>query len=267
MTWRRETTVAPVTSNNSEVAVRAGAIIRGARHARGWSQAQLAARTGFTRSSIANLEAGRQGLTLTTFAVFVQALGLDPAVIIALVPLPPEPPEPPRVKVVRLYQARCASCEWTPVRDSRGEAEADKRQHLAEHQRGELLDARQGQPRRGGSRQAPAPGGAPERGTVMPGKEFSVTRIEFDDDETILEVTATATGAALTLIREVIGEVRWEVAAEREMAVFLPVADMLWLYRDISERTRGTDPAYEQAHAIWESLNWVYCSLIDGGGE
>ena len=104
----------------------------------------------------------------------------------------------------------------------------------------------------------------------MSGREFNISRIEFDDGdgqfgEAVAEVTASATRAALELIREVIGEVRSELTGEPEhVAVFLPVDDMMRLYRGIGPGTVGTDPAYEQAHAIWESLNWVYCSLIDG---
>ena len=99
-------------------------------------------------------------------------------------------------------------------------------------------------------------------------KAFRIIRIDFDGDESVESVTAVASGAALTLIREVTGtEPAWEVLSESEMLVTLPAADVLDLYRDINPRTVGTDPAHEHASAIWNSLNWVYCSLINGDSE
>jgi transcriptional regulator with XRE-family HTH domain len=45
------------------------------------SQQELAARTGWTRNMIANLESGRRSLRLSDFIVICQALGEDPDVV------------------------------------------------------------------------------------------------------------------------------------------------------------------------------------------
>jgi transcriptional regulator with XRE-family HTH domain len=57
----------------------AGSHVRNARRAAGLSQSMLAHRIGFTRSSIANLEAGRQRIALHLFVVIAAALGHEPA--------------------------------------------------------------------------------------------------------------------------------------------------------------------------------------------
>ena len=55
-----------------------GARVRAGRTAAGLSQAMLAQRIGFTRSSIANLEAGRQRIALHLFVIIAAALGVEP---------------------------------------------------------------------------------------------------------------------------------------------------------------------------------------------
>ena len=60
-----------------EFYVAIGARIRAARTAVGLSQAMLGQRIGFTRSSIANLEAGRQRVALHLFVVIAIALGME----------------------------------------------------------------------------------------------------------------------------------------------------------------------------------------------
>lgn len=51
-----------------------GARIKAERQAAGMSQAQLAVAIGMLRTSITNVEAGRQNLPLTTLALIAQAL-------------------------------------------------------------------------------------------------------------------------------------------------------------------------------------------------
>ncbi|MGP6159646.1 MAG: helix-turn-helix transcriptional regulator [Vulcanimicrobiaceae bacterium] len=53
---------------------RAAARIRAAREAAGMSQGQLAARAGLSRPSLANIEAGRQSITLKRLAAIASAL-------------------------------------------------------------------------------------------------------------------------------------------------------------------------------------------------
>jgi len=60
--------------------------VRSARHEARLSQSMLARRIGFTRSSVANLEAGRQHITLHLFVLIAQALDAEPVKL-----LPKEP--------------------------------------------------------------------------------------------------------------------------------------------------------------------------------
>jgi len=59
-----------------------GSRVRGARAGRGMSQAGLAQQIGFTRSSVANLEAGRQRIALHLLVQIARALDLEPAALI-----------------------------------------------------------------------------------------------------------------------------------------------------------------------------------------
>lgn len=52
------------------------------RGARGLSQVALASRAGLTRSSISNIEAGRQNIRLTVLATIAAALEVAPAVLL-----------------------------------------------------------------------------------------------------------------------------------------------------------------------------------------
>jgi transcriptional regulator with XRE-family HTH domain len=54
-----------------------GAQVRSARIAAGVSQAAVAARVGLTRSSVANLEAGRQHISLYHFSLITRALNAE----------------------------------------------------------------------------------------------------------------------------------------------------------------------------------------------
>lgn len=56
--------------------------LKTAREQRGITQQEVSAATGVTRSSIANLEAGRQRIPLHTFIATAQAVGIDPADVI-----------------------------------------------------------------------------------------------------------------------------------------------------------------------------------------
>jgi transcriptional regulator with XRE-family HTH domain len=71
-----------VDSKTDEFYIAAGKRIRTVREARGLSQATLAQRIGFTRSSVANLEAGRQRITLHLFVLIARALGTEPDILL-----------------------------------------------------------------------------------------------------------------------------------------------------------------------------------------
>ena len=53
--------------------------LRRARQARGWSQADLAAELGVSKSLISRIEQGRANITLATVEGLAGALGIDPA--------------------------------------------------------------------------------------------------------------------------------------------------------------------------------------------
>lgn len=53
-----------------------GRLVRQARKARGLRQSDLADRIGLTRTSVVNLEAGRQEFRLTTMVMIMKALGI-----------------------------------------------------------------------------------------------------------------------------------------------------------------------------------------------
>lgn len=60
-----------------------GALLREGREARGLTQAQVASSISLTRSSISNVEAGRQRLPLDVWVGHCQILGLNPADVIS----------------------------------------------------------------------------------------------------------------------------------------------------------------------------------------
>lgn len=60
-----------------------GGLLRSHRKAAGMSQQDLADRTGFSRSSIANIEAGRQDTLITRLVALAEALGVPPTNLLA----------------------------------------------------------------------------------------------------------------------------------------------------------------------------------------
>jgi transcriptional regulator with XRE-family HTH domain len=72
---------------------RLGAQISAARTERRITQAQLSSEIGLTRSSVANIEVGKQRITVETLVKIAQALGREPATLIP-------PTEPVRAGVL-----------------------------------------------------------------------------------------------------------------------------------------------------------------------
>lgn len=62
------------TGNLSPDEINVGSLIFARRKALGWTQQQLAARVGFSRSQIANIEVGKSDLPLRTLARYAEAL-------------------------------------------------------------------------------------------------------------------------------------------------------------------------------------------------
>jgi transcriptional regulator with XRE-family HTH domain len=81
-----------------------GEKVRSARVGAGISQDVLAQRVGLTRSSIANLEAGRQRIALHLFVAICQALEKDVCEL-----LPPGQPEPHRSPISTDIEKKLAS--------------------------------------------------------------------------------------------------------------------------------------------------------------
>lgn len=79
-----------------------GEKLRSVRMAAGFSQDVLAQRVGLTRSSIANLEAGRQRVALHLFVAICQALDKDICEFL------PEKPEPHRSPISSSIEERLA---------------------------------------------------------------------------------------------------------------------------------------------------------------
>jgi hypothetical protein len=97
--------------------------------------------------------------------------------------------------------------------------------------------------------------------------QFRITNIRFDDDEEVTELTAVVRDDAFGVIAGIIEDVNTVNTArcDTEMTVVLPVKDAMTLYRECGSMN-GLDPRHEQGgHQIWDSLNWVYCSLMDEG--
>lgn len=90
---------------------RVGSRVRAARTAARMSQAELAAKIGVVRSSVANIEQGRQGLTMMRLGQLAAALGVtvDALIVAAEIRLP-ETPQAHKVGVIRVWMAGCTTC-------------------------------------------------------------------------------------------------------------------------------------------------------------
>ncbi len=119
---------------------RVGARIKAARDAAGLTQEQVALRVGMVRSSIANLEAGRQDMNISRLALVAAAVNLNLADLIQpedLPEMPPLPPPPHEVAVRQVYEVECMTCRAVlGAEPDRAKAAAIKRDHIALHQGG-----------------------------------------------------------------------------------------------------------------------------------
>jgi transcriptional regulator with XRE-family HTH domain len=103
-----------------------GARICAARKDAGLTQQQVADRIGLTRTSVVNMEAGRQEITLTRFACLAEILRLNLAELVREGELPPAPHA---VSIRRVYELECSTCQAVigeePTRARALEAERD----------------------------------------------------------------------------------------------------------------------------------------------
>jgi hypothetical protein len=88
------------------------------------------------RSSIANLEAGRQDMNISRLALVAAAVNLNLADLIRpedLPDLPPPPPAPHEVTIRRVWEVECRTCQTViDAPGSRAKALETKRDHIAE---------------------------------------------------------------------------------------------------------------------------------------
>jgi len=113
-----------------------GARIKAAREAEGLSQEYVAARVGMARSSIANLEAGRQDMSISRLALVAAAVNLDLAQLIQPGDLPelkPLPPPPHEVTVRHVWEVTCETCGGLVIdcHPDRAVALKSKHEHIA----------------------------------------------------------------------------------------------------------------------------------------
>lgn len=111
---------------------RIGRLVAEARDRTGLSQADVAKRVGLTRSSVANIEAGRQRVHAARLAMLARVLCVDAGDLLSGVELPPLPPVPHKVTVEPTYSVTCETCgELLGTWADRGKALAARRDHIA----------------------------------------------------------------------------------------------------------------------------------------
>lgn len=121
------------TGEPTEISKKIGARVRALRAESGLSQQQLAVRSGLTRSSVANIEAGRQDMGLERAALVARGLGVQLSALLPEGDLPPLPPEPHKVKLRQAWEAVCETCGITLLsHPDKGEAISAKNDHEKE---------------------------------------------------------------------------------------------------------------------------------------
>lgn len=106
-------------------------------------------------------------------------------------------------------------------------------------------------------------------GVLPDGPWFRVTQIDFDTDEEVSFVHAVCDPATLAVVRELVAVAPADVTSgprpEDPAGVRFPVDTAMELYR-ITGKVPCGEPRYAYTGPVNESLNWVYCSLVDGEG-
>jgi transcriptional regulator with XRE-family HTH domain len=103
------------------------------RNLRGLSQHQLADRVPLSRSSIANIEAGRQECTLKHLRELAAGLGVTSGQLLGEVPLP----EAPEVYITVVRYVDCVECGRIADDVTAEGADTLRRQHIERHLRGD----------------------------------------------------------------------------------------------------------------------------------
>jgi transcriptional regulator with XRE-family HTH domain len=124
--------------NDPDIRRRVGAKVREARKALGLSQGDLASRIGVTRTSIANIEAGRQSISMARLLALMSVLNVNLAALIEPGDLPSAPPVPHNVVIKQVYEVTCTTCGDTviDVTEKRGAANQARHDHIERMQQG-----------------------------------------------------------------------------------------------------------------------------------
>ena len=114
---------------------RVGMRVKAAREAAGMTQEQLAQLIGLTRTSVTNIEFGRQELTVTRLAIVAEMLKLDLADLVRADDLPVLPH---KVIIRRIYEVTCETCGGLVIdcHPDRAVAMESKREHIAAERAG-----------------------------------------------------------------------------------------------------------------------------------
>ena len=110
-----------------------GARVRTLREHRELTQAELAVTVGLSRTSVTNLEAGRQGdVPATKLVSIAKALGSTVGTLLGEIPMP----DLPVVQAISTHNVQCDRCGLVQadVRDA-GEADGIRRNHVKGHAR------------------------------------------------------------------------------------------------------------------------------------
>ena len=92
---------------------------------------------------------------------------------------------------------------------------------------------------------------------------FRVFRIDFGPGEEVTAVHAICDPATMDVIRAVTrGGMDVAGVGRFHAEMRLPAGTALELYQ-VTGKVRGDEPRYPHTHVVNESLNWVYCSLIE----
>jgi transcriptional regulator with XRE-family HTH domain len=114
---------------------RVGRRILDARTAAGVTQQQLADVIGLGRSSVANMEGGRQSVDAVQLAQIARALRVGLGDLVRAEDLPPEPVAPHVVEIRTVYEVTCRTCGPGQPLDaarSREQAAQSRKDHIAE---------------------------------------------------------------------------------------------------------------------------------------
>lgn len=120
-----------------EAMQRVGRRLAGARKAADMTQQRLADVMGVGRSSVANMEGGRQPVDAVQLALAARALRIPLDALLPAEDLPPAPALPHDVEIRVAYEVTCRTCspgQPIDVARDKGQAARSRKDHIAEMQ-------------------------------------------------------------------------------------------------------------------------------------